>query len=216
MNERAVEYSHCQTSHYFKAKTDVFLRGREVLDPQVYSEFLYPHCQELNPAAQSELAYCSADAPIPGFPANPRMLLSRLYLQLGTFLDYYTGEHDRSLSSLLRNAHSQPDLEQLIPPKHRALFPQFAVDATWPPTFLAHGSKDSAVLVGESINMHRLLQECDVESILHVVDGAEHSLDYVVDAEKIYGVNGGLFDEVRDFLVRCLQASTPPELEIDN
>lgn len=209
----------CQTPHYFKAKTAVFYRGREVLDPQAYSAFLYPQSQELKPTAQSELAYCSADAPIPGFPANPRMLLSRLYLQLGTYLDYYMGEHDPSLSSVLRNAHFQSEkdglnLENLIPLKHRALFPQFAIDTSWPPTFLAHGSNDSAVLVGESVNMHRLLQECEVESVLRVVEGAEHSLDYVGDAEEIYGAHGGLFDEIRDFLVRCLQP--PPHLESDH
>lgn len=138
------------------------------------------------------------------------MLLSRLYLQLGTYLDYYTGEHNPSLSSVLLAAHSQEGeseevLSELVQGKHRFLFPQFAVNASWPPTFLAHGSNDSAVLVEESRNMHKQLQQFGVRSVLNVIEGAEHSLDYVPEAEKVYGTPGGLFDQIRDFLVQSLQ-----------
>lgn len=137
------------------------------------------------------------------------MLLSRLYLQMGTYLDYYTGEHNPSLSYALRSAHLQREgdttnLEDFVPPRHRPLFPHMAVNSSWPPTFLAHGSNDSAVLVEESQNMHRLLEQSGVKSMLRVIDNAEHSLDYVPDAEEIYGKPGGLFDEILDFLLECL------------
>lgn len=182
-----------------------------MLDPQAYSEWLYPHSLDLKQTANSGLAYCGPDALIPGFPANPRMLLIRLYLQLGTFLDYYTGDHAPSLSLALREeqqAHAQSgpgDIVSLIPEKHRPLLPQLAVNKSWPPVFLTHGSNDSAVLAEESRDLHKMLQDAGVRSVLRIIDGAEHSLDYVPDANKLYGSPGGLFDEIRDFLVQYLR-----------
>ncbi|KAI0801924.1 alpha/beta-hydrolase [Irpex lacteus] len=194
------------TPQYIRPKTEIFLRGREMLDPSAYSEFLHPRSQELKATADSALAYHGADAPIPGFPANPRMLLNRLYLQLGVYLDYYTGDHEPSLSSALRepaegSQYSIAKLKPLIPAEHLALFPQFNVDPSWPPVLLVHGSEDTAVKLEESLNMNRLLDDAGVENVLSIVDGAEHSLDYVADAEKRYGEPGGLFDSIAQFLV---------------
>ncbi|KAI0345866.1 alpha/beta-hydrolase [Trametopsis cervina] len=204
------------TPQYIQPKTEVFLRGREMLQPQDYSDYLYPQSALLSPTSNSGLAYHGPDAPIPGFPANPRMLLNRLYLQLGTYLDYYTGEHEPSLSQRLREAIAETPATQHehlehvkshIPPKHIPLFPQFAVDSSWPPVFLAHGSQDSAVWMKESINLHRILHESGVPSVIRIIDGAEHSLDYVPNAEELYGQPRGLFDQVRDFLVLHLQST---------
>lgn len=180
-----------------------------MLYPAAYSEFLHPHSSELRATADSALAYHGVDAPIPGFPANPRMLLNRLYLQLGVYLDYYTGDHEPSLSSTLREAaegsqYSIAKLKPLIPAEHLALFPQFNVDPSWPPALLVHGSEDTAVKLEESLNMKRLLDDAGVENVLSIVDGAEHSLDYVADAEKLYGGSGGLFDSIVHFLVNHL------------
>ncbi|KAI0086457.1 alpha/beta-hydrolase [Irpex rosettiformis] len=204
------------TPQYIRPKTEIFLRGREILDPTTYSDFLYPQSLKLLPTADSALAYHGTNAPIPGFPANPRMLLNRLYLQLGTYLDYYTGAHETSLSAKLLEAaeggsdnsdsnYSIDNLKPLIPSSHLPLFPQFAVDSSWPPTFLVHGSADTAVKLDESIHMHRLLTDADVTTVLKVVEGAEHSLDYVSDANEKYGKAGGLFDEIGMFLVDRLR-----------
>ncbi len=180
-----------------------------MLDPAAYSQFLHPHSSELRATADSALAYHGADAPIPGFPANPRMLLNRLYLQLGVYLDYYTGDHEPSLSSKLHepaegSQYSITKLKPLIPAEHLALFPQFNVDPSWPPVLLVHGSEDTAVKLEESLNMNRLLLDAGVENVLRIVDGAEHSLDYVADAERRYGGPGGLFDSIVQFLVNHL------------
>lgn len=195
-----------------------------MLDPAAYSEFLYPQSTKLNPTSDSALAYHGADAPIPGFPANPRMLLNRLYLQLGVYLDYYTGAHEPSLSAtLLEAAEGRPNRESastaasdysldkmvpLIPRNHlKALFPQFTVDSSWPPVFLVHGSIDTAVKLEESLNMQRLLNDAGVDNVLRIVEEAEHSLDYVADAEERYGRPGGLFDEIGQFLVDHLRTA---------
>ncbi|KAF8651940.1 hypothetical protein AX16_004583 [Volvariella volvacea WC 439] len=104
------------TSQYLVPKTQPFLRGRELLDPQDFEDYLYPFPHEsenevaLKPEKRSRrwisdspLAYHSKEYRIPGYPANPRMLVTRLYLQLGVFLDYWTGEFDPSISSKLRS-----------------------------------------------------------------------------------------------------------------
>lgn len=153
------------------------------------------------------LAYHGPDYRIPGYPANPRLLLPRLYLQLGTWLDYYTGQHEPSLSAQLRGAQTGADLTSLLLDEHRALFPQLYVDMAWPPAFLVHGNKDSAVPVVESQNMERLLKSAGVKVTLKVVDGQEHSFDKAEGAEETFGGLGGLFDEIITFLAEGLRVS---------
>ncbi|KAI1793370.1 alpha/beta-hydrolase [Ganoderma leucocontextum] len=152
------------TWQYLATKTTPFFRGREMLDPAEFSDFLYPDCQHLQPTSDSPLAYHPPTYRIPGYPSNPRQLLGRLYLQLGTFLDYYTGAHEPGLSSSLRDLLAKdgrltqhPNIDDTdaeyaahIPTEHRHLFPQFSVNPNFPPTFLIHGSADTAVFVRES------------------------------------------------------------------
>jgi acetyl esterase/lipase len=162
---------------------------------------------------------------MPGYPANPRHFLSRLYLQLGIWLDYLTGEHgsehEPSLSDILRKslASNKTDLARsagsdafdvinerlktLIPERHHLLFPQFGVTSDWPPMYMTHGELDSAVLVHESIHMHRLLKEAGVDVRLSVQEGKEHSFDYEPDAETIHGPR--LFDSIVEFLKEHLE-----------
>ena len=142
------------------------------------------------------------------------MLLTRLYLQLGLFLDYYTGQHEPSLSSTLREilsgknpaVDSDKDIDfditncmrHLIPEHHLHLFPQFGVTSDWPPTLLCHGSFDTAVPVHESRHMQELLDRAGVPGVqLVVVEGKEHSFDYDPKAEALYGKQ---FDLIADFL----------------
>jgi len=202
--------------NYFMPKSQVFFRGRELLDPQDFFELQYPLCKALNPISDSPLSYHPQTYHIPGYPANPRMLLTRLFLQTGTILDYYIGQHEPSFSQSLRDTFDETatpleqegKLKQVIPKEHLSLFPQFNVKSDWPPTFLIHGSLDSAVLVRESYRMESLLKEKGVEVKLKIMDGLEHSFDYAPDANETFGVEGGLFDEVVEFLK--LHLHSPP------
>lgn len=185
-----------------------------MLDPAAFSNFLYPDYQHLLPTSDSPLAYHPQTYHIPGYPANPRQLLGRLYLQLGTFLDYYTGAHEPSLSHSLREIlasngrlSQRSDVDDTIaesatriPAEHRGLFPQFNIDPQFTPTFLIHGSADTAVLIRESQAMYAQLKSAGVRSELKVVEGKEHNFDYDAKAEEEFGQPGSLFEQAIDFL----------------
>ncbi|OSD07305.1 alpha/beta-hydrolase [Trametes coccinea BRFM310] len=203
------------TPHYLCPKYVPFFRGREILDPKDFTQYLYPASTTLPAIADSPLAYHPSTYHIPGYPANPRMLLGRLYLQLGTFLDYYTGCHDPSLSVSLRkllgandqHVDAQSSVLQSIPEAHRRLFPQCNVDAGFPPTLLIHGSADTAVLVRESQNLHRLLQDICTRSEIVIIEGKEHSFDYEPTAEEEFGQQNGLFDRAAKFIEEALNVA---------
>jgi acetyl esterase/lipase len=158
------------------------------------------------------------------------MLLARLYLQLGTYLDYYTGEHEPSLSGQLREvlqAESEVidkkgmlrEAEKVIGENVLHLFPQFSLSnskedtITWPPTVLIHGTDDTAVPIHESRNLYRLLTSSRddtnkdignsgaVEDLLIEVPGAEHSFDLAPDAEEKYGE---VFEKAVEFVHRAV------------
>jgi acetyl esterase/lipase len=191
-----------KTPHYLTTKSTPFFRGRELLNPESFSEFMYPNSSKIPSTSSSGLSYHGADHSIPGYPSNPRMLLARLYLQLGNIVDYYTGEHEPSISERLRaclgaNDDTSPrSWLSIIPPIHKSLFPQFNLSA-FPPTFLIHGSKDTAVPVEESYNLHEELQSRGIATVLRVCDGMEHSFDYQADAEQRWST---VFDEAFQFL----------------
>jgi len=142
------------------------------------------------------------------------MYLTRLYYQLGEWLDYYTGDH--TLSARLRSLRSSVSLSGITQPsaldltrareaigeKNIGLFPQFGVTENWPPTLVVHGSEDSQVLLHESKHLAERLKAVGVESELVVVEGQGHSFDYTLDAEREFG---SLFDRATAFLVRNLR-----------
>lgn len=96
-------------------------------------------------------------------------------------------------------------LRTYIPFDDLTLFPQFAVTHAWPPTLLIHGSADTAVPIAESKNMDKVLQAAGVSSTLRKIEGAEHNVDLDPKTNQQMGEAGGLFDEVRDFLVEHLR-----------
>ncbi|KIK67605.1 hypothetical protein GYMLUDRAFT_785295 [Collybiopsis luxurians FD-317 M1] len=273
--------------HYYTPKTEPFISGRPLLDPSRSREYIYPFPSGASQVvSDSPLAFNPPAGPgLPPTPANPRMPLALLYLQLGTYLDYYTGQHEPSISAALRaaaataeaSASSSSDtddflsssssppnatsesksgsgkqhklhtllasgirsvakpksnpkvsshrgakgsgsdsanpLRSVIPPQHLRLFPQFNVDASWPPTLLIHGSKDTSVPVAESKRMYELLQEAGVLSRITIVEGEEHFFDLPLgkpgeegEAEKERKF-GRVFDDAAGFLNRRIGAA---------
>ena len=158
------------------------------------------------------MEYYPPNHPTPGLPATKRMYLTRLYYQLGEWLDYYTGDH--TLSARLRQLRSsisgtEPPLaldpikaRELIGEKDIGLFPQFGVARDWPPTLIVHGSEDSQVPLFESKHLTERLKAVGVESELIVVEGQGHTFDYAPNAEEEFG---GFFDRATAFLVQNLR-----------
>lgn len=189
------------TDQYLAPKTQPFFRGRELLDPAQFSEYMHPF-DSLKSTSDSPLVYHPQSYHIPGYPANPRMLISRLYLQLGVSLDYITGQHEPSLSVTLRKAiHTEDPFDEALISDHKIIFPQFNVTSDWPPTYLIHGTSDTAVLPRESRNLHSLLLKADVEVVLEELPGREHSFDYQPGAEL---ENEGSLNDIVQFLIRHL------------
>ncbi|KAG6843707.1 hypothetical protein H0H93_000319, partial [Arthromyces matolae] len=212
--------------HYLSVKTKPFFRGREILDPRAFSEYLHPvHNPDavseandaLNPhtfeslplVSGSPLAYNAKT----GFPENRRMFLTRLYLQLGVWHDYYTGTYeDGGISIPLRSALDRkpaPDasndevvkfdesIRKLLPSQHHKLFPHLVVSENWPPTMLVHGTADTGVPVWDSRHMLRQLKARGVEVDYLEVEGQEHSFDYVPNAEELFC---DVFEKVAAFI----------------
>jgi acetyl esterase/lipase len=184
--------------------------GYDLLDPTQFSEFIYPESSSLAPIAQSPPSYFGPDSATPGTPSNPRTLLSRLWLQFGTYLDYWTGLHEPSISAKLRKllpaegediAVVDACLAAALPASEHAIFPQLLVNSEWPPVLLIHGSEDSAVLAPSSRVFHTRLLNAKVQSALRIVEGSEHSFDLRRGAEEKFGA---LFDEAAEFLRAAL------------
>ena len=72
-------------------KSEPIRPGMKMLYSKQFEECLYPQSTRLEPVSDSHYAYYPPDHGTPGHPSNPRMLVGKLYLQLGTFLDNYTG-----------------------------------------------------------------------------------------------------------------------------
>jgi acetyl esterase/lipase len=211
-------YAHCprcaaltlQSSHVLLPKTEPFFQGYELLDPAEFSEFFHPASASLSPIAQSKPTYFGPDSATPGRPSNPRMQLARLWLQLGTYLDYWTGLHEPSISDALRKitpvegedtATTDARLAATLPQSEHALFPQLLVTPEWPCVMLIHGSKDTAVPADSSRALHARLQDAKVETTLHIVPDMEHVFDLKPNAEQAFGE---LFDKAAEFLRAAL------------
>ena len=114
------------------------------------------------------------------------------------------GDKDKE-ENLLEDPELTSKILALIGPKHVKLFPQFLIDASFPPTYIVHGELDSGVRVGESRNLVRLLERNGAlerndgvkRGTLRVVRGEEHSFDYASGAYEKYGE---MFDEVFEFV----------------
>ncbi|KAF8895633.1 Alpha/Beta hydrolase protein [Infundibulicybe gibba] len=193
--------------HCISPKPKAILSIYELLDPSGFLSYLhpYPSFPSLSELVESPLAYHPESSPTPGYPANPRMLLARLYLQLGVFLDYYTAEHTPSLSGLLRRTVLEDSeraptasiqnekLQSLIPEYHRSIFPQFNVSSIWP---------QLSFPISESIHLHDLLVASCVPTHLIIAKGEEHSFDYSPGAEVTHHQD---FEMIMDLLKQYIK-----------
>ncbi|KAF8885678.1 Alpha/Beta hydrolase protein [Gymnopilus junonius] len=212
------------TPHYLTPKSGVFFRGREPLSPSDFESYLYPFTKGPLPRiADSPRAYHPQTYHIPNYPANERQFLPRLYLQLGIFIDYYTGMHEPSLSEGNDKDHEEgagkgnhgaagsptiptttvEDYKQTIPSIYHSVFPQLADHRAWPPSLLLHGTADTAVPVEDSRNLLRLLKNAGVPVEIIELEGQEHSFDYQLNAEGLWKEQ---FDCVKEFLDKCLRS----------
>ncbi|KAG7088138.1 hypothetical protein E1B28_012160 [Marasmius oreades] len=194
------------TPFYLNPKSEPFLRGRPLVDASMFADYVHPLAAKVASDLLSESPLTFVPGSNPPLPANPRMAVVFLYLQLGTYLDYYTGQYEPSISASLRSlvGDSKQRLIDTIPEHHRALFPQLNVTSSWPPTYLLHGEEDTAVLVHESQNIHQLLKDAEVESTLKLVPGQDHYFDVMTpNAEDLWG---NVFDDVLVFLKKQLSS----------
>ena len=176
---------------------------RPLLDAASLQKFIYPFPEGL-PALTSDAP--PAINPATGIPTEPRIPLSLLPMQLGTWLDYYTGEFNPSLSGIVRDAMDANvpplSLRELVPERHRVLFPTFMVNSSSPPTLMLHGTADTAVPIHSSRRMKLLLTNAGVSAELIEVEGQEHGFDTHQNANVEFAE---VFDKVEVFLKRCLQ-----------
>lgn len=213
LRPHASNFRRTQNDHFMEPKTTPFLPGLPLLDLSDFAEFIFPQSMSLPVIAESPLEYHPSTHPTPGLPANKRMFVSRLYYQLGEWLDYYTGDH--TLSRRLRQLRSPSTSDtgsslaldpikamEVIGEKNIGLFPQFGVVEDWPPTMFLHGSEDHRVPLYESKHLAEKLKAVGVENELVVVEGQEHGFDNVSDAEREFG---RFFDRAVGFLVQKLQ-----------
>ncbi|KAF9783271.1 alpha/beta-hydrolase [Thelephora terrestris] len=203
----------CLNDNFLEPKTIPWIPGRDLVDPSDFTDFIYPQSMSLPINTGSPLEYYPPTHPTPGLPATKRMYLTRLYYQLGQWLDYYTG--DRTLSERLRQLRSSSSsgkdststidptkAREVIGEENVGLFPQFGVTENWPPALVIHGSEDAQVQLDESKHLVEKLKAVGVESKLIVVDGHGHTFDYAPSAERKFG---RLFDRATEFLVQSLQ-----------
>lgn len=127
---------------------------------------------------------------------NGRMKLLPFWWQRGDFVDHLTGKV--GLSERLRSL-PPAEREAAVPADVAKLFPQLHIDASFPPTMLIHGEKDTGVSPSESEYTHKQLQKVGVRSELHIVPGAEHGLVILPEGKSAPQAEG-LYKEAFEFL----------------
>ncbi|KAG6825327.1 hypothetical protein H0H92_004059 [Tricholoma furcatifolium] len=215
------------TPHYLHAKTKPFFGGFPLQDPEDSTEYLHPNHDPTSGFTDSKFWSLepTSDAPLvfspEGIPLGPRFKILILYLQLGIWIDYYTGAHaNGGISAALREAldsqfqfpsdvleldDARVDalIHNMVPKEHHRLFPNLLAshpdaNVSWPPTILIHGTSDSAVPAVDSRSMLRRLKLRGVDVQLFEADGKEHAFDNDPTAEEEFGIE--IFDKVGIFL----------------
>ena len=181
-----------QSDLFLQIKNEPFFDGAPLIDSGNFREYLFP---------QSNNLPLIAECPY-GRTENPREYLTRLYLQIGEWLDYYTGDHQ--LSQHLRDNLSRDS----IPSVHIPLFPQFGITPEMPPTCLVHGTADLSIPVQSSLHLQGVCEAAGVDVVLKLVEGKDHLFDVGPGTNDLFGGTDGLFDELAAFLLRRLEVNS--------
>lgn len=127
-----------------------------------------------------------------------RTFLSNMASLSGKTLDFLTGKP--GLCFLLHSTsivNNTVDLSTLIPDDAKILFPELQITASFPPSFIVHGTGDKSVMVQESEKTVRALTECGVVCSAVFVENWGH------------GYNAGVYErwikDVIPFFQRQLQ-----------
>lgn len=104
-----------------------------------------------------------------------RAFLLNMATLTSTQLDFLTGKPD--LCSTIRSAYSTDsdvEISTLIPDDVKILFPELWITASFPPSFIVHGTGDKSVLIRESEKTAGDLARCGVECAVVWVDNWGH------------------------------------------
>lgn len=108
-------------------------------------------------------------------PPGTRAFLLNMASLTSTQLDFLTGKP--GLCSTIRSAYtadSDVEISTLIPDDLKILFPELWITASFPPSFIVHGTGDKSVLVRESEKTAGDLARCGVECTVVLVDNWGH------------------------------------------
>lgn len=146
-----------------------------------YSNRESPEFRMLEPCSDYPWSWNSA-ARVDASPGT-RVFLSNMASLSGTRLDFLTGTP--GLCSTIRSewtADNSVEISTLIPENVRILFPELQITASFPPSFMVHGTGDKSVLVRESEKTARDLARCGVECVVVLVENWGH------------GYNAGIYE----------------------
>lgn len=142
----------------------------------IYRKYSNPESTEFNalkPCSDYPWSWNSAE--IRDTPPGTREFLSNMASLAGTQLDFLTGIP--GLCSTIREAHiadNTVEISTLIPDNVKILFPELQITASFPASFIVHGTGDKSVLVRESEKTARDLARCGVECIVILVKNWGH------------------------------------------
>ena len=100
-------------------------------------------------------------SPTASAPIEQRYAIYLFCRQQGKWLDYVTG-----LDPVIYRDHLRP------------FCPVDQIDEAYPPTLLLHGDADEDVPYEESVQMHKALQQHNIESELITIKDGKHTFDY--------------------------------------
>lgn len=165
--------------HYFTPKPNLQKRMLGI-----YRKYSNPESSEfrmLKPCSDYPWSWHSS-ASVDRSPGT-RAFLSNMASLSGTRLDFLTGKP--GLCASIRSAFAVNDALEictLIPDDVKILFPELQITASFPPSFIVHGTGDKSVMVRESEKTVRDLTRCGVECIAVLVENWGH------------GYNAGIYE----------------------
>jgi len=117
--------------------------------------------------------------PVTGDWSHPRFALYRHLINTGKYWQLALGS-DAAPNDL--------------PANKQRLLPALNIGASYPPTFLVHGSADTTVPIAESEDMAAALAAAGVEHTFMRVEGRAHGLDTVLEGDDVAAARKAVVD----------------------